>query len=274
MRRSAFVKGPGRKIQGDLSTRILLQLDRVSKSFGGVTAVKDLSFSLQEGRILGLVGPNGAGKTTAFNLISGSFRPDSGSITFEGSRISGWKPHRVTAAGISRTFQTVKPFARMTVRENVSVGALFGKDHALSVKKAREEAAEMIAYVGLEKKTDLLAGMLSLAEQRRLELARALATKPRLLMLDEVMAGLNLTEIGATLDLLRKLRAEKKMTLLIIEHIMKAMVQICDAIIVMDHGEKIAEGLPSEVMANEAVITAYMGERSGGPRAPSQQPKS
>jgi branched-chain amino acid transport system ATP-binding protein len=244
-----------------LAERTLLRLDNVTKSFGGITAVKGLSFEIMEGEILGVIGPNGAGKTTVFNLISGVFKPSSGTIEFCGNKISGLRPHSLARIGISRTFQSVKPFGRMTVLENVAIGGLFGRDHALSVNQARREAREILTYVSLEKKADLLAGSLTLAEQRRLELARALAAKPRLLMLDEVMAGLNYADIRLTLDLLQKLSSEKAIALLVIEHVMKAIVRLCGRILVMDYGEKITEGSPSEVMKNEAVLAAYMGEK-------------
>jgi branched-chain amino acid transport system ATP-binding protein len=245
--------------------KVLLQLDRVSKSFGGVSAVNDLSLCLNEGEILGLIGPNGAGKTTAFNLIAGAYKPNSGTITFDGVRISGQPPHRVAKLGISRTFQSVKPFSRMSVLENVAVGALFGRNSVLSIGKARAEAMELLGYVSLDTKAHVSAGSLTLAEQRRLELARALATRPKLLMLDEVMAGLNLGEISGTLELLKKLRSEKGISLLVIEHIMKAIVELCDRIVVMDYGMKIAEGVAKDVMKNVAVIKAYMGEKKAVP---------
>jgi branched-chain amino acid transport system ATP-binding protein len=239
----------------------LLELNSVSKSFGGVAAVKRLTFSMSEGEILGLIGPNGAGKTTAFNLISGVFRPDSGDIRFSDQSITGLGPHRVTRLGISRTFQTVRPFARMTVLENVEAGSLYGRNHVYRVSHAEEEAVKILGIIGLEKKAQMLAGALTLADQRRIELARAVASRPRLLMLDEVMAGLNQFEIEATLELLRTLKKERGLSLLVIEHVMKAMVKLCDRIVVMDHGEKIAEGLPTEVMEDEGVIAAYMGDK-------------
>jgi branched-chain amino acid transport system ATP-binding protein len=244
-----------------LSGKILLQLDSVNKSFGGVTAVKELSLSVNEGQIFGLIGPNGAGKTTAFNLIAGNYKPNSGVITFDGNKISGMPSHRISKLGISRTFQTVKPFARMTVLENVTVGALFGRGRSLSVRRARLAAHEILAYVSLDTKSESLASSLTLAEQRRLELARALATAPKLLLLDEVMAGLNFSEISSTLELLKKLRTEKGVALLVIEHIMKAIIELCDNIAVMNYGVKIAEGEAKDVMKNAAVIEAYMGEK-------------
>jgi branched-chain amino acid transport system ATP-binding protein len=253
-----------------LTDNVLLQVQNVTKSFGGVSAVKGLSFSINQGEILGLIGPNGAGKTTAFNLIAGVYKPDSGVIIFEGKKISGLRSHRVAQLGISRTFQTVKPFARMSVLENVAVGGLFGRQHVLSVSLAEREALEILSYTSLENKAQLPAGSLTLAEQRRLELARAIAAKPKLLMLDEVMAGLNHSEIMATLQLLRKLKFEKGITLLVIEHVMKAITQLSDRILVMDYGEKIAEGTPLDVMKNEAVIVAYMGEK--GSRTETESP--
>lgn len=240
----------------------LLEVDGVSKAFGGVSAVKALSFSIKGGEILGLIGPNGAGKTTAFNIIAGVYKPDSGVITFDGTTISGRGPHAVAQLGIARTFQTVRPFARMTVLENVTVGRLFGRDGTLSVSKAKREARDILEYTSLGSKAELPAGSLSLAEQRRLELARALAAKPKLLMLDEVMAGLNHSEILGTLELLRSLRKEKGIAILLTEHVMKAIVRLSDRIVVMNNGEKIAEGTPSEVMENKTVIAAYMGEKA------------
>ena len=224
-------------------------------------AVKDLSLNLAKGQALGLIGPNGAGKTTVFNLVSGNFEPDQGTITFDGLKISGKKSHAITRLGISRTFQTVRPFSKMSVLENVEVGALFGRDHSMSIKNARNEAEQILDFVSLREKARLLASSLTLAEQRRLELARAIATKPKVLMLDEVMAGLNQVEISGTLGLLEKLRNEKGITLLVIEHIMKAIFDLCDSIVVMDYGVKIAEGPPSDVMKDDAVIAAYMGPR-------------
>ena len=242
----------------------LLELTSVTKSFAGIVAVNGLSFSVSEGEILGLIGPNGAGKTTVFNLVAGVYKPDSGSIKLSGKEITGKKPHKISNLGISRTFQTVKPFARMSVVENVAVGRLFGRAHVLSVGRAKDAAREILKYTSLDSKSNALAGSLTLAEQRRLELARALAANPRILMLDEVMAGLNQAEIAEELVLLKKLNEEKKITLVVIEHVMKAMMQLCGRIIVMDQGEKLAEGTPKQVISNPEVIKAYLGEKKAG----------
>jgi branched-chain amino acid transport system ATP-binding protein len=239
----------------------LLELDQVSKSFGGVVALRDLSFSVKEGETLGLIGPNGAGKTTAFNIISGIYKPDSGRIVFDGRTISGLKPHKITKLGIARTFQTVRPFARMTVLENVEAGSLYGRDGSYRLSIAVDHSMRILKRVRLDSKAQFPAGTLTLAEQRRLELARALAARPKLLMLDEVMAGLTQTETDSALSLLRSVKDEMKLTLLVIEHVMKAMVKLCDRIIVMDHGEKIAEGKAEQVVADPNVIAAYMGEK-------------
>jgi branched-chain amino acid transport system ATP-binding protein len=239
----------------------LLELDRVTKSFGGLIAVRDLSFSVSEGEILGLIGPNGAGKTTAFNLITGLYKPDSGSIRLAGKEIGGKKPHKISALGISRTFQTVRPFSRMTVGENVLVGGLFGRESVFRVSKAKPAVKEILNFMDLDSKADSPASSLTLAEQRRLELARALAANPKIMMLDEVMAGLNQSEIDEQVEFLQKLNKEKKITLLIIEHVMKAMTRICSRIIVMNEGEKLVEGSPDEIVHHSEVIKAYLGER-------------
>src|SRR5487761_101586 len=265
------------RLQGNQeSMSALLELSRVTKSFGGLVAVRDLSFSVSDGEILGLIGPNGAGKTTVFNLVAGVYKPDSGSIKVSGKEIAGKKPHKIMSLGISRTFQTVKPFARMSVVENIAVGGLFGRGHVFSVRKAKVAAQDILRYTSLDSKANVLAGSLTLAEQRRLELARALAANPRIMMLDEVMAGLNHLELSEELTLLRKLNQEKKITLIVIEHVMKAMMQLCGRIVVMDQGEKLAEGTPQEVASNPKVIKAYLGERKAGIKSetPRQQSNS
>ncbi len=239
----------------------LLELNEVTKSFGGLVAVKNLSFHAAEGDVLGLIGPNGSGKTTVFNLVSGIYKPDSGVIRFEGRLISGLKPHKVTSLGISRTFQIVRPFAKMSTIENVVVGLLFGKHSATTPRKAGEEAIQILRKVSLQDKAMVLAGTLTLAQQRRLELARALASSPRLLMLDEVMAGLSYSEMSAMVDVLKRIQQEQGITLIIVEHVMKAIVNFCTRIVVMNEGEKLVEGTPSEVMREERVIAAYTGRR-------------
>jgi branched-chain amino acid transport system ATP-binding protein len=242
----------------------LLQVDRVTKSFKGISAITDLTFSVREGEVLGLIGPNGAGKTTAFNLISGTYKPDSGQIIFDKKSIVGKKSHNIAKLGVARTFQTVRPLSRMSVIENVMMGSLFGRNNTLFVAAARERAMEILGYIALAEKANLPAGTLSLAEQRRLELARALATQPKLLLLDEVMAGLNPSEISNALDLLKRLNTEKQITLVVIEHVIKAVMKLCNRIVVLDHGQKIAEGLPEEIARNSQVIEAYMGEKKAG----------
>ncbi len=239
----------------------LLEIEGLTKSFGGITAVRNLSMFLEDGETLGLIGPNGAGKTTVFNLISGIYAPDAGTIKFGGKKISGLKPHKILRMGISRTFQIVRPFPRMSVFENIMAGALFGKGFGLSAHKARERAIELLSYASLENSARKPAGLLTIAEQRRLELARALATDPKILMLDETLAGLNSAELSALVRLLEKFKRERGITLIVTEHVMKAIVQLCNRIVVMNQGEKLAEGSPSEIMRTQSVIEAYMGQK-------------
>ncbi len=238
----------------------LLDVDHVSKSFGGLAAVRDLSLFVDRGDTLGLIGPNGAGKTTLFNLITGFYKPDSGSVSFKGRKISGLKPYRVTKSGIARTFQIVRPFSRMSVIENVVAAAIFGNGSS-SKPSVKEKALELLSYTSLEEKAQAPAGSLTLPEQRRLELARALATGPQLIMLDELMAGLTHTEMQAMVPLLQRICKEQDMTLVITEHVMRTIVQLCNRIVVMNQGEKLSEGTPAEVMKDQSVIEAFMGER-------------
>ena len=229
----------------------------VTKRFGGMTAVNSVSFELRKGEILGLIGPNGAGKTTLFNCISGFLSADEGAIMFCGKEISRLKPDKICHLGLGRTFQAAKNFPGMSVRDNVRMGALFGQPN-MSYPEADDVTDETMAFVGLEKYTGMTVPEMPLALQKRLEVARSLATKPKVIMLDEMMAGLNPTEVGEAMDLVRKVR-DSGITVLMIEHVMKAIMAICDRIIVLHHGELIAEGTPDEVANNPQVIEVYLG---------------
>lgn len=236
----------------------MLEATGVSKAFGGLAAVSQVDFFVGEGEILGLIGPNGAGKTTLFNLISGAYQMDSGTVLFNGTRISGMKPNQICRLGIGRSFQTAKNFAGMPVHENVLMGALFGKkgQTAASASKIVDEVLDFVGLAGLRNK---MVPDIPLAYQKRLEVARALATQPKLLMLDEMMAGLNPSEVGEAMELVTKIR-KSGITVIMIEHVMKAIMNICDRIVVLHHGAKIAEGTPQEIAANKAVIEVYLGE--------------
>jgi branched-chain amino acid transport system ATP-binding protein len=227
----------------------------LSKRFGGLRAVQDVSFSVKENETVALIGPNGAGKTTSFHLITGFHRPDSGSVLAFGKEIVGLRPHDVCALGLARTFQVAKPFGAMTVLANVMTGA-FLRDRHIAV--AREKAREAIAFVGLSAKEQTAAKDLTTIDQRRLEMARALATEPRILLLDEVMAGLNPAEIDQAVALVGKL-SSRGLTIVIVEHVMRAIMAVARHIVVLDHGQKIAEGSPKEIVANPEVIRAYLG---------------
>ncbi|MEM2841640.1 MAG: ABC transporter ATP-binding protein [Candidatus Bathyarchaeia archaeon] len=233
-----------------------LEVRGITKKFVGLEALKDVSFSVEKGEILGLIGPNGAGKTTLFNVISGLYTPDHGSIIFEGEDITGLRPNEICKRGICRTFQIVKPFTKMSVLRNVAVGALLRNSRPA---EAMKEAERLLSITGLFSKKDVPAGSLTLAERKRLELTRALATKPKMLLLDEVAAGLNPAEIDDIISLLRQIRGDG-VTLLVVEHVMKAIMSVSDRVVVLSHGEKIAEGTPSEVSKDERVISAYLGE--------------
>ena len=241
----------------------LLEVAAATKYFGGLPAVRDISFSIEPGELVGLIGPNGAGKTTLISLISCTERLSSGEIRFKGQRISDKSPHQVGRLGIARTFQVVRPFRSMTVLENVAVGAFFGSDGlGRSRAQALERAHEVLRRVGLDRKSAFLADALTVPDRKRLEVAKALAMDPELLLLDEVMAGLNLTEIDEAMALIQEVNRQG-VTVLAIEHVMKAIMGISQRLIVMDHGQQIAAGTPAEVVSNPTVISAYLGKRYG-----------
>ena len=232
-----------------------LVIKGLNKRFGGLRAVQDISFTVKENETLALIGPNGAGKTTSFHLITGFHRADSGSVLAFGQEIVGLKPHDVCALGLARTFQVAKPFGAMTVLANVMTGA-FLRDH--HVAAARDKAREAIDFVGLSARENTAARDLTTIDQRRLEMARALATQPKILLLDEVMAGLNPAEIDQAVALVGKLSA-RGLTIVIVEHVMRAIMAVAKHIVVLDHGQKIAEGSPKEIVENPEVIRAYLG---------------
>jgi branched-chain amino acid transport system ATP-binding protein len=237
---------------------VLLDVVGLGKKFGGLLAVQDLNLTVSEGEILGLIGPNGAGKSTVFNLINGVYAPDAGRIMFEGKDITGEPPYRVARHGLARAHQIVQPLVGLTVLDNCTVGACFGREN-LPLNQAREVAREVAVSVGLGDRLDMLAGSLTTAGKKRLELARALAARPRLLMLDEVLAGLNPTETEMMIATVRRIR-DSGIAILMIEHIMRAVMSLSDHIVVIDIGRKLAEGSPQKVANNPDVIKAYLGD--------------
>ena len=236
----------------------VLEGERVTKHFGGLAAVASIDFHINQKEIVGLIGPNGAGKTTLFNLISGAFTPTSGVIRFKGEDITGLKPYKICKRRIARTFQSVKIFPDMTVFENVLLGSLFSTSKD-TIHDAKIEAMELLYFVELSPKGGSPAKDLTMANQKRLEIARALATKPELILLDEVMAGLTPTEVTQVIELIKRVQS-KGITVFMIEHVMKAIMDISDRIIVLHHGEKIAEGTPKEIVTNQKVIEVYLGK--------------
>ena len=236
----------------------LLEAKEISKRFGGVHAVSDLSFTVNQGEILGLIGPNGAGKSTVFNLINGVIAPDTGSIVFDGADITGRPPYVVARLGLARAHQIMQPLLGLSVLENCMVGACFGRED-MKLSDAREAAREVAQSVGLGERVDALAGSLTTAGKKRLEMARALSARPKLLLLDEVLAGLNPTEIGHMIETIRGIR-KGGVTIFMIEHVMRAIMSLSDRIVVINLGAKLAEGLPREIADNPDVIKAYLGD--------------
>jgi branched-chain amino acid transport system ATP-binding protein len=237
---------------------IILSGEGLTKRFGGVTALTTLDFHVFENEILGVIGPNGAGKTTLFHVIAGVFKADAGSIKFANQSMQGLRPDLICRKGIARTFQITKPFLQMSVLENVMLGAYFGVARKHHLKTCQKNAEKILALIGLTEKRKALASQLTLVERKRLELARALSTEPRVLLLDEVIGGLNPTETLETLDIIRGIN-ERGITILMIEHVMKAIMDLSHRIIVLNYGKKIAEGSPKEITSTKSVIDAYLG---------------
>mgnify|MGYP001163227827 CR=1 FL=1 len=238
----------------------LIEGKGLTKSFGGLTAVKEVDFHLDKGEIIGLIGPNGAGKTTLFNLVSGVFHPDSGKLYFNSKNITILKPFEICRLGIARTFQIVRPFLKMSCFENTLVGIIGRNDKNGGKEERKDEVRTLLKFVGLGNREQTLAKDLTLIEKKRLEMARALATKPKVLLLDEVLAGLNPSEILQALELIEVIRTKLEMTIFWIEHVMGAIMKASDRIIVLDQGEKIKEGKPEEIVYDPRVIEAYLGE--------------
>jgi branched-chain amino acid transport system ATP-binding protein len=239
----------------------ILEGQGVNKHFGGLAAVSNVDFHVDQGEIVGMIGPNGAGKTTLFNLISAAFPISSGEIRFKGQKLNGLKPHQICKLGVARTFQETKVFANMPALQNVLVGAFFGSSNRVPRADAAREASQALEFVGLSAMSATPAKDLTLVNQKRVEVARALVTKPELLLLDELMAGLNPAEVSEAMELVTRTR-DKGITIFMVEHVMKAIMGICERIMVLHHGEKIAEGTPQEIAANKTVIEVYLGEEA------------
>ncbi len=238
----------------------------VVKHFGGLTALSGVDFEVNESEVVGLIGPNGSGKTTLFNIISGLYKPEKGSVTFEKRRISGLPPHKIAKMGIGRTFQIVRPLMDLSLTENVATAVLYGRENISDTKKAWDRAREILEFAGLGSKAQALPGELALEDRKRLEVARALGSKPKIILLDEVFAGLNRKEIQGAIELTHKIRDEFKITIFMIEHVMKAIMETCSRVIALHHGVKIADGKPEETANHPEVIKAYLGTEYAGSR--------
>lgn len=236
----------------------ILTVENITKRFGGLVAVNNLSLSVEPGEIVGLIGPNGAGKTTAFNMISGYYRPDAGRVIFDGHDVTGHRPDQVCKLGLARTFQVVKPFPHLTVLENVTVGAY---NRTNNKQVARKKAQDVIEFLGMAEIATHLAGSLPVASRKRLEIAKALATEPKMILLDEAMAGLRPTETDQIIELVRQVSKEN-IAMLLVEHVMRVIMSLADRIVVLHHGEVIAQGEPRQVVQDKAVIDAYLGEEA------------
>ena len=241
----------------------MLELRELTKTFGGLHALDELSFTVESGEILGLIGPNGSGKSTAFNVVTGSLKPDSGSVTFADEEITGLPAHKISHKGIARTFQVVRPFPHLTALENVLVGRLFGGEGDRKGADARDHGMEVLAEVGLDSKAERKAGSFTILERKWLEVGRALATRPKLLLLDEFMAGISASEVHHAVDLVKSINGNG-VTVILVEHIVKAITEACDRVVVLDAGRKLAEGTVDQIVNDPDVIKAYLGSRHAG----------
>lgn len=237
----------------------MLTVSHLTKSFGGLTAVDDVEFEIGEEEIVGLIGPNGAGKSTLFNTITGVYRADEGSVIFNGQELTGRKPHQIAKEGIARTFQTARTFNESTVLENVVIGVVFGHDESIPVDEARERSVRYLEFVGLSDKKEVEVSNLTIADRKQLELAKGLAAEPDLILVDEIASGLTPTEVDELVDTLERVRSELGISVLWIEHIMGAIMGATDRIIVLNQGQKIAEGTPAQIQRNDTVAEAYLG---------------